>query len=295
MFGYVQLFKPTIRMGEYEQYRGVYCTLCRRLGRRYGLHARLALRYDSTFLALLQMALEEASPDFCPGRCSFNPAKRCMKCGNTAAIDRAADISVLLIYYSLQDTRQDEGFWKRLGATLLLPLAALDRRRAAKRRPEADRQIAAMMEQQRQVEQAQTTSLDAAAEPFARLLSWMAADTAQSDSEERVLTRLGYCLGRWVYFMDAVDDLAEDLQHEKYNPFILSRNIQKGDETALQETRKYAQGTLNACLAECIAAYRLLTVYRFDGILCNILEEGMPAVMQRVIAGEDTIHEQGSL
>ena len=295
MFGYVQLYKPAIRMGEYEQYRGVYCTLCRRLGRRYGLHARLALRYDSTFLALLQMALEEAPPDFCPGRCSFNPAKRCLKCRNTAAIDRAADISVLLIYYSLQDTRQDEGFWKRLGATLLTPLAALDRRRALKRCPEADRQMAAMMEQQRQVEQAQTASLDAAAEPFARLLAWMAADTARNETEGRVLTRFGYCLGRWIYLMDAVDDLAEDLKCRKYNPFILSRNIQKGDEQALQEARQYALGALNACLAECIAAYRLLTVRRFDGIVCNILEQGMPAVMRRVIAGEDNTHEQGSL
>ena len=108
-------------MGEYEQYRGIYCTLCRRLGRRYGLHARMTLSYDSTFLALLQMALEDAPPDFCPGRCSFNPAKRCLKCRNTAAIDRAADLAVLLTYYKLQDTRRDEGFWKRLGATLLLP------------------------------------------------------------------------------------------------------------------------------------------------------------------------------
>ena len=79
MFGYVRLFKPEIKMGEYEQYQGIYCTLCRRLGRRYGLHARMTLSYDLTFLTLLQMALEKSGPNFCRGHCSFNPAKRCLR------------------------------------------------------------------------------------------------------------------------------------------------------------------------------------------------------------------------
>lgn len=295
VFGYVRLNKPEIKMGEYEQYRGIYCTLCRRLGRRYGLHARMTLSYDSTFLALLQMALEDAPPDFCPGRCSFNPVKRCLKCRNTAAIDRAADLAVLLTYYKLQDTRRDEGFWKRLGATLLLPLAALDRRRAAKRQPAAETHIAAMMAAQRAVETAHTASVDAAAEPFARLLEWMAADTARDDTERRILERFGYCLGRWVYLMDAADDLPEDLSKNRYNPYIFARNIQKGNEQAVREAREYAAGALNASLAECIAAYNLLNPRRFDGILRNILEQGMPAAMRRVIAGEDRTHEQGPL
>ena len=72
-------------MGEYEQYRGIYCTLCRRLGRRYGLHARMTLSYDLTFLALLQTALSPQFSGFRPGRCSFNTAKRCPRCIDTAA------------------------------------------------------------------------------------------------------------------------------------------------------------------------------------------------------------------
>ena len=90
MFGYVRVFKPTITMGEYEQYKGIYCTLCKRLGKRYGVLSRFTLSYDMTFLALLQMAMEEKEADFCPSRCSFNPTKRCLKACNTAAIDRAA-------------------------------------------------------------------------------------------------------------------------------------------------------------------------------------------------------------
>jgi len=131
VFGYVTLFKPTITMGEYEQYKGIYCTLCKRLGKRYGVLSRFTLSYDMTFLALLQMALADEGADFCPSRCSFNPAKRCLKAQNTAAIDRAADIGTLLTYYKLKDTIADEGFGKRLGRCAPCPL----RRRHGKRPP----------------------------------------------------------------------------------------------------------------------------------------------------------------
>ena len=295
MFGYVRLFKPEIKMGEYEQYQGIYCTLCRRLGRRYGLHARMTLSYDLTFLALLQMALEKSGPNFCRGHCSFNPAKRCLRCANTEAADRAADLSVLLTYHKLRDTLADEGFFRRLGAALALPLAALDHRRAEKRRPEAARRIAAMMAGQRAVEQANTASIDAAAEPFAGLLQFLAAETAADDRERQVLERFGYCLGRWVYLMDAVDDLADDSRRGRYNPYILARDIRPGDPQARQAVRDYAPLTLNACLAECIAAYNLLDIRRFDGILRNILEQGMPFAQHRVIAGEEPCHESRSV
>ena len=290
MFGYVKLHKPTITMGEYEQYKGIYCTLCKRLGKRYGVLSRFTLSYDMTFLALLQMALADEGADFCPSRCSFNPTKRCLKAQNTAAIDRAADIGTLLTYYKLKDTIADEGFGKRLGALCALPFAAAARKKAAARYPDADRAVAAMMTAQAALEAAQTDSIDRAAEPFALLLQTLAAQVAADDSQRRVLERFGYCLGRWVYLTDAVDDLPEDLKRGRYNPYIRARDITDADGVAA--TRQYAAETLNACLAECIAAYNLLDIRRFDGILRNILEQGMPHTQKRVIAGEEKHHEK---
>lgn len=290
MFGYVTLFKPTITMGEYEQYKGIYCTLCKRLGKRYGVLSRFTLSYDMTFLAMLQMALADEGADFCPSRCSFNPTKRCLKAQNTAAIDRAADIGTLLTYYKLKDTIADEGFGKRLGALCALPFAAAGRKKAAARYPDADRAVAAMMTAQAALEAAQTDSIDRAAEPFALLLQTLAAQIAADDSQRRVLERFGYCLGRWVYLTDAVDDLPEDLKRGRYNPYIRARDITDADGVAA--TRQYAAEILNACLAECIAAYNLLDIRRFDGILRNILEQGMPHTQKRVIAGEEKHHEK---
>lgn len=290
MFGYVRLFKPTITMGEYEQYKGIYCTLCKRLGKHYGLLSRFTLSYDMTFLALLEMALAEEKPDFCPSRCSFNPAKRCLKARHTAAIDRAADIGTILTYYKLKDTLADEGFLKQVGAVCLYPFAAAARKQAVKRRPAADTLVAAMMAQQAALEKEGCASIDRAAEPFALMLQALAADTATDETQRRILERFGYCLGRWVYLTDAVDDLKEDLEKGRYNPYILARSLTTEEE--IQALRPYTEETLNACLAECIAAYNLLDIRRFDGILRNILEQGMPHTQKRVIAGEEQANER---
>ncbi len=292
MFGYVRLFKPTITMGEYEQYKGIYCTLCKRLGKRYGLLSRFTLSYDMTFLALLEMALSEQDPEFCPSRCSFNPTKRCLKARHTPALDRAADVGTILTYYKLKDTLADEGLGKRLGALCLYPFAAAARKRALKRRPADDAMVADMMSRQATLEAEGCASIDRAAEPFALLLQHMAADTAADDVQHRVLERFGYCLGRWVYLTDAVDDLAEDLEKGRYNPYASSRGLTAGDADGIAATRRYAGESLNACLAECIAAYNLLEIRRFDGILRNILEQGMPHTQKRVIAGEEQNNER---
>ena len=292
MFGYVRLFKPTITMGEYEQYKGIYCTLCKQMGKRYGLLSRFTLSYDMTFLALLQMALAEEDADFCPSRCSFNPSKRCLKVTTTAAIDRAADIGTILTYYKLKDTLADEGLGKKIGAWCALPFAAAAHKKAKKRVPAIDVAVAAMMTAQADIEAADDTSIDRAAEPFALLLQTLAGDIAADDTQKRVLERFGYCLGRWVYLMDAVDDLAKDLEKGRYNPYIGARQLKKGDTAGVKEARTYSLFTLNACLAECKAAYDLLEIRRFDGILRNILEEGMAHAQKRVIAGEEEKHER---
>lgn len=292
MFGYVRLFKPTITMGEYEQYKGIYCTLCKRLGKRYGILSRFTLSYDMTFLALLEMALAEEHPDFSPSRCSFNPTKKCLKAGHTAAIDRAADMGTLLTYYKLKDTLADEGFFKKIGALCLYPFVAAARKKAVKRRPADDAVVAEMMTRQAALEAEGCPSIDRAAEPFALMLQYIAADSAVNENQKRVLERFGYCLGRWVYLTDAVDDLTEDLEKGRYNPYILSRRLTAKDTDGIIATRNYARETLNACLAECIAAYNLLEIRRFDGILRNILEQGMPHTQKRVIAGEEHAHER---
>ncbi len=43
--------------------------------KEYGIASRFALSYDSTFLVLMMLGLEDECTPFQPGKCVFNPLK----------------------------------------------------------------------------------------------------------------------------------------------------------------------------------------------------------------------------
>lgn len=279
MTGYVRLFKPELKMREYEQYRGVYCSLCKQLGKRYGAALRMALSYDMTFFAVLSMALSEPCIGFRQSRCSYNPLKKCLQCEQMEALDLSADITALLFYYRCLDHLQDEGFFKRLGVRCVLPFAKRYHKKAKVRVPQIDALFAEMTMAQTELEKAKTASIDAAADPFAKLLQALCIQLAKNDTQKAVLSRFGYCLGRYVYLADASADIVEDGKKGRYNPFIHNRRLNVCDRQAVEDCQQYALDVLRLCQAECIAAYNLLDTYRFDGILRNTLQEGLTNVV----------------
>lgn len=276
MFGYVRVYQPELKMGEWEQYRGVYCSLCRRLGRRYGLPARFLLNYDLTLLALFHMALAPDHAGFADGHCSFNPTRRCPVCREQAPLDYAADAAVLMTWYKLKDDVADSGFWRRLTRRPLLWAVTPMKRRAAQLRPQLALQMEEYAAAQRAVEREAHPSVDAAAAPTAALLSALCGGDATGD-ERYARRRFGYCLGRWIYLIDAVDDWEDDRRCGGFNPFPAKEG---------QAPREYMRQTLNLCLSECLTAWHLLERRRFDGILQNILQYGMPAEQRRVLEKE---------
>lgn len=288
MFGYVKVYQSELKMGEFEQYRGVYCSLCRMLGKRYGITAQMALSYDMTFLVLLRMALSEEGVTFKKGRCVYNPCKRRLNCGEHPELLYAADVSVLLTHHRLQDTVADSRFAKRIAAGTAQLLSSGNYRRAAGRLPETDTVLSDCMKRQNELECIGTASLDAASEPTAIMLSHLCSAGIEDEKTRRILERLGYCLGSWVYRIDAVDDLTDDLKNKTYNPLIQAYSLQSVDEETVKTVREDMLFSLNALLAECKAAYDLLSIHRFDGILRNILEWGMPSVQKQVIFGKQT-------
>lgn len=298
MFGYVKVYQPELKMGEFEQYRGIYCSLCKTLGKRYGFTAQMTLSYDVAFLAVLHMALAEECAGFHQGRCPYNPFKKRTCCRNNAALDFCADAAMILIYHKTADSVTDDKFFKRFIAHLVLPSMRRNRRRAAKRLPDLDVLIEQAITRQHKLEQEHTDSVDLAAEPTAQILAALCAAASTDEKQRRILSRLGYCLGRWVYLIDATDDIEDDLANESYNPIVLSQAIFKNDEARINAVRESVQLTLNASLAECKAAYELLSIRRFDGILRNILEWGLPNIQKQVLSGKwakSLLHRTGGL
>ncbi len=282
MFGYVRIFKPELKMSEYDHYKGVYCTLCKRLGKRYGTIARLTLSYDFTFVALIYAALADTCVGFQKGRCVYNPLKKCLYCGDTAAVDTAADYAMLLLYYKLCDNVVDERGPKRLGAKLLRGLLTRAHKKAASLHPNEEEWVKTYLARQQELE-TREVSTDEAAEPTAILTGKLLSSNAKEETTRRILDRLGYCIGRFVYLADAADDLEKDRKKAGFNPLIplYEQEGQAG-------VNAFVCASLTGTVSEAKAAYELLSIRRFDGILRNILWQGLPAVIRTLVKEEPT-------
>lgn len=76
MFGYLRPFVPDLLVREHTLYKGIYCGICKILGKRIGGGARLTLSYDAVFLALLLAAVRGEPFSVAEGRCALHPTKK---------------------------------------------------------------------------------------------------------------------------------------------------------------------------------------------------------------------------
>lgn len=275
MFGYVRPYRDELKVREQRDYETLYCGLCLSLGRRHGFLARMFLNYDFTFLAMLLDGDKPVTEHHaCPARLWCR--KKACACGG--GVDAAADAGTILTYWKLRDTVVDGAFWKRMGARFLCWLFRKSYRRAAAKRPDFDRAVRENLEQLQSLEQEGCTSLDRTADTFAKILS-AAAPRSDNPGRDRALEQLLYHVGRWIYLVDAWDDLEEDRQRGGYNP--ISARF-PGLET---EQMEYLRTTLRHSLNLARSAGALLELGYWQGTVENVLYLGLPAVEELVFTG----------
>ena len=282
MFGYIRPVKPELRVREYEQYRACYCALCHALGSRYGAAARFILNYDFVFLAMLLW--EPDMPiEYCPRKCPACPFKKRRSCRYGDSMEACAGYSVILAWWQLCDSVDDESFFSGLkyrAARLMLRRAY---KKAAADHPDFDASTRAGLSELRAIENGAEASLDTAADCFAGILESVSHGTEDA-SQRRALSQLLYHVGRWIYIVDACDDLSEDLKAGRYNPIASRFGLTGAELTA--EVRSYISTTLFHSRNLAGTAFELLPETPWADIVRNIICLGMPAVGAAVLDGK---------
>ena len=129
--------------------------------------------------------------------------------------------------------------------------------------------------------------MDACAEPTAQLLAAVFRELGSCDKGQCLaLERFGYFLGRWVYLMDAADDLGKDLKEGSFNPFAARLGLE-GKKQLTEEEREAADlacnQALNATMAQMLPAFHLIDLEAFGPILENVVEKGLPQVQREIL------------
>ena len=277
MFGYLRPLKDELKMKDYQLYKSVYCGLCRKLKKDFGLFASMTLSYDCTVLAMLYMSVRNDRCSVKAKRCTFNPIKKCMLCeseGNAFAF--AGAVSVIMSYHKLNDTMNDGGLLKKTAAFFLRLLLLRNYRKACRAYPEIDKNTAEMMKKQLESEIADK-GIDSASEPTARLISELCRHICPSGKDSHVLEVFGYYVGRWIYLMDACDDIERDIKDKNYNPF------KKKYYGNIENTMKYCNDVLNMTSARIVMSYELLELNSYKAILDNIIYSGLSAMQKKLV------------
>lgn len=282
MFGYVKVNKPEMKVKEYEAYRGLYCSLCRSLGKHFGIFSRLTLSYDITFLLLMRLSFRSAVPEFKKGRCPFNPSKLCNYCINAdEELKFSAAVSMMMFYFKVRDNIADGSFFRRLLMYLILPYASLKFRKAKKMYPDVALMIAESMERQSETEKSKTDITDKAAHESADILGKIFAyGTAD---EKGNAYRFGYGVGKFVYLCDAADDIEKDIKRGNYNPFAEKYKLKEKPD---KKVKKEIEGTLNMCAAVVCEAFHNTEEKSIVPIVENIIYDGFENTVEKILKGK---------
>lgn len=284
MFGYVRIAKGELKVKEYEMYKAVYCSLCKNLGKQYGILSRLTLSYDFTFLSLLNMALLDGVDCFKKGRCAFNPIKKCNYCENTDALRMPSAAAMIMIYHKICDNISDESAFKKIGNIMIKPLFYRAFKKAQKEYPQISDIMDLYIKEQKAVEDSQSREIDEACDPTAKAMSEIFALCSADDTQKRVLRRLGYCMGRYIYLLDAAVDLEEDIKNGAYNVLKYKKC---SDFRDLAENIVKPQ--LYFCANEAARAYELLDIKKYRTILGNIIYLGLEETFTKELENEKSV------
>lgn len=261
MFGYVCIRKPELKIKDYEAYHGFYCGLCTQLKRQYGFLGQITLTYDMTFLVLLLSSVYDVPVKKMMQRCIVHPGKKHLRLINDVT-EYAADMNMILTYHHLRDDKEDEASKK---AWLGMKLYHGKKKKAAFKYKKQDEVISLSLNELQKLEKAETSDIFALADCFGRLMAGIFI--YKEDIFSQYFHELGFHLGRFIYIMDAYDDLEADKKKGCFNP-LLKKSEEDGYET-------WIEGILLDEIAAASAAYQKLPCVEYADLLGNILYAGV--------------------
>ncbi len=263
MFGYININQKELSDENKTIYQSYYCGLCRQLKETAGTKGQMLLNYDMTFLVVLLTGLYESENQSQEYTCALHPMKKRTSYINEAT-KYAADMNIILSYQNFEDDWKDEKSYTKKAFARMLDK---DYGRIMAKYPRQVKAVEEYMEQLDQAEKRKETNLDAIAGLTGTMLGEIFAWKEDMWAEE--LRCMGFYMGKFIYLMDAYEDLEEDRKKNAYNPLI----------PVLAESEKdvdiFCRLMLTSMMSECAKSFERLPILLHADILRNILYSGV--------------------
>lgn len=263
MFGYININQKELSDENKRMYQAYYCGLCRKLKEICGRKGQLLLNYDMTFLIVLLTGLYELENERQEFTCALHPTKKQVSFVNEATA-YAADMNIILSRQNFEDDWKDErAYTKKAFARLL----GRDYERIMKKYPRQAKAVETYIEQIVRAEARREANLDVIAGLSGTMLGEVLAWKDDMWADE--LRCLGFYMGKFIYLMDAYEDIGEDRKKNHYNPLLLLEDENEKDFETLCKLM------LTSMMSECAKSFERLPILLHADILRNILYSGV--------------------
>lgn len=263
MFGYINVNKKELSEENQKIYQAYYCGLCQSLRKNCGKRGQLLLSYDMTFLELLLTGLYEPEETEKKFTCMIHPTKKQDLIENEVS-DYCAAINLMLAYHNLMDDWKDEKKHSRVYLANMISKSYLE---YANQYPRQAKAIEVYMQQLGEYEKKKETNIDLVSgltgEMLGELFAW------KEDEWYHELKTLGCYLGRFIYLMDAYEDIDKDEKKDNYNPL---RALRKENEKDFETLTRLM---MTSMMSECAKSFERLPILLHADILRNIIYSGV--------------------
>ena len=214
MFGYISCDENKLTVQERDIVGAFYCGLCMALKKNFGNTARIFTNLDCTYAYMLVTSVLDTTIDIASQRCFLHPfTKRHIAYVDDELSKRISSATILISYYKLLDDCKDEkrsltkksmrGFYKKVY------------KKAKENLPEFDSILNNLLKETQKLESEGKDALFHLMDISGDILSAM-TKACGADA----LSDLFFHLGRYVYFVDALDDYEGDIKKKRYNAFV---------------------------------------------------------------------------
>ena len=259
MFGYVIVNPKSLEEEQFKLYHSYYCGLCHSLKDLYGLSATKLLSNDMTFLKVVLTGLYEPNNILTKENCVVHPLVKHHSRRNDYD-EYAAKMTIILAYYKALDDVNDEGKHQRRLEKLRPLFEEIQK--------EMPRKVAIIDENLKKIntyEDKNSLNLDLMSKTFGKVLGEIFVYKDDEWADE--LYTLGDNLGRFIYLMDAYDDVEDDIKKGTYNPFKKRYKDDDFDD--------YVEKILTLFASEAANAFERMPILTNGEIIRNILYSGI--------------------
>ena len=178
-------------------------------------------------------------------------------------IDYAADMNALLFYYKCEDQRMDDRSLRGMAGEKAFRKAL---EQVSRRYPSQASAVKQTLQALWEEEKAAVPNPDRLCNLSGEMLGSVFVPKPE-DVWSPLLRSMGAGLGRFVYWMDAWDDLEEDLKRKRFNPLAGYRER--------EGFRDFCLETLEMFIADAAEVFELLPLEQDLPLLRNVLYSGV--------------------